>query len=133
MKHKDLPRCSNCKHLNENPECPAFPDGGIPDEFLSGKVQHNTPIEGQVGDYVYIRFKLPPRIQELFDKNFYSFQYMQTGEVKITAAEYRELTAYFKKRSPSYKDLHSAVLGEMLLVSHPDYGKEDKYGFIKII
>jgi len=77
--------------------------------------------------------KLPPRIQELYDKNFYSFQYMETGEVKITAAEYRELTAYFIKRNPHYKDMHPTELGEMLLVSHPDYGKVDKNGFIIII
>ncbi len=132
MEDRKQPRCSNCKHLNENPEgCPAFPDG-IPDDILSGKILHKVPIKGQVGDYVYIRFKLPPRIQELYDKNFEAFQYMEDG-IKLTAAERRELDAYFRKPGSVAELMHDEGYGTMLIVSHPDYGKVDKYGYIKII
>ncbi len=34
--------------------CLAFPEG-IPDEIRQGKNQHNSVIEGQIGDYIFER------------------------------------------------------------------------------
>ena len=45
--------CDFCKHLIENRRtCKAFPYG-IPDEILSGKNKHSTPLQGQENKLVF--------------------------------------------------------------------------------
>jgi|JI7StandDraft_1071085.scaffolds.fasta_scaffold644723_1 hypothetical protein len=44
--------CLTCKHFNESKgNCEAFTK--IPDEFLSGEVEHKRVIKGQKNDLVY--------------------------------------------------------------------------------
>ena len=49
--------CFDCKHWdNDKIQCPAFPVDkfdGVPEEILSGANDHEEPIEGQVGDFVF--------------------------------------------------------------------------------
>ena len=52
-----IAKCHFCRHLNQGEfGCSAFPDG-IPDEILSGEVDHETPYPGDGG----IQFELDPR------------------------------------------------------------------------
>lgn len=53
---------NHCKyywgHVNRDPDkilfCAAFPDG-IPDDIASGKIKHDSVIEGQFADYTYYK------------------------------------------------------------------------------
>ncbi len=129
VRYSDKSPCASCRHDEEHPEgCPAFPEG-IPEEILTGEDQHTKPHPDQVGDYLNTPPRYPQRIQELYDKHFDSFRYMD--EVRMTKREERELYAYFRKRSPIRRT--DAQWSETLIVSHPEYGKEDKYGCIRII
>lgn len=48
-----LSPCATCKHFNKDDYyCPAYPDG-IPDELLSGKVQHNQVRKDQQGTTIF--------------------------------------------------------------------------------
>lgn len=46
-------QCASCKHYNKDLKCDAFPSG-IPDEILTGVVDHNNPYPGDHN----IRFEL---------------------------------------------------------------------------
>ncbi len=112
--------------LHQLPEpggCPAFPNG-FPESILNGENPHTSPVEGQHWDFVFT--PVNPKIKDLHDKFFYSFQY--PVKFKISAKERKELFKYIEGR-----ELNEYTIGEMLLASHPEYGKLDKHGFIKII
>ncbi len=70
------------------------------------------------------------RIRELQDKLFQEFCY--PDEVHMTESEWQELVQYERARwgNPNMDEI---VIGEMLVTSHPGYGKPDKNGLIKII
>ena len=51
----DFIPCLWCGHYLSDPHldlCRAFPDG-IPDEFIFAEKLHETPVPGQVGDFIY--------------------------------------------------------------------------------
>lgn len=54
------PECMDCQHLDrdnvEGITCKAFP-GGIPDLILVEQEKHATPVNGQVGNFVFERVK----------------------------------------------------------------------------
>jgi len=62
------PKCEQCLHLQGYGKnglfCLAFPDG-VPEEILSGAVEHDRVIEGQEGEYVYTH---PLSILDEFNK-----------------------------------------------------------------
>lgn len=63
--------------------------------------------------------KVKDRIDELHNKYFHR---------TITPEEEKELFDFFKARGH-----HKSTIGEMLYVSHPDYGKPDKDGITYIV
>lgn len=72
-----------------------------------------------------------PRIQELYEKNFQAFCY--PDEVRLTRKERKDLEDYFRGQSEISRSMHPEEFWTMLIVSHPGYGKPDKYGIVKII
>ena len=45
---EDLPLCISCKWFIDGGTCKAFPKG-IPDDFLTGELQHTIPYPGDNG------------------------------------------------------------------------------------
>lgn len=48
----DGPKCNQCKHLNAEGECPAWPMG-IPDEIIFDDAKHDHVYPGQTGAFVF--------------------------------------------------------------------------------
>ena len=68
--------------------------------------------------------EIDEHIKKLHDKFFYG---------NITEKEKMELYNHFKDTVCADGKIHKDILNEFLYVSHPDYGKPDKNGRIKII
>jgi hypothetical protein len=45
-------QCATCEFFIEEQRCQAFPEL-IPEEFYTSEVDHDHPVEGQVGNYVW--------------------------------------------------------------------------------
>jgi hypothetical protein len=67
--------------------------------------------------------KSEARRKELHDKYFH---------YTITKEEVKELLSYYPNEVELLKNVPSKI-GEFLYTSHPDYGKPDKDGIIRII
>jgi hypothetical protein len=51
-----ISKCLECKHYNINDfdkqSCKAYPNG-IPKKIFENKIEHNTPLIGQINDYIF--------------------------------------------------------------------------------
>ena len=63
-------------------------------------------------------------INKLHDKFFHG---------KITEPERKELYDYYRDKIFVEGKFHRGMMNEFLITSHPDYGKPDKNGHIRII
>ena len=66
----------------------------------------------------------PAYIEKLHDKFFHG---------TITMKEKQILFNYFKKTVCTDGKIYEDIIGEFLFVTHPDYGKPDKDGIVRII
>lgn len=46
--------CNSCKHFEGFGICPAYPEG-IPVAIVVNDIRHDEVLEGQEGDYIYIK------------------------------------------------------------------------------
>ena len=68
--------------------------------------------------------EVDPHIRKLHDKFFHG---------TITEDEKMELYEYFKDSVCADGKIHSRILDNFLVTSHPDYDKPDKDGIVRIV